>query len=370
MANLTIEETELAESASRFWWLYLVTGVLWLWVTLIILSLDIDTVYAVSILFGRRDRAGINEFFAIGVSTRGWKIVHGALGVVFIAGIVAFFRPQGTFVALAAIVARVLLFKGIFDIVLALTSHPAHLWWVGLIVGVVEILLAFWAAGYFRGSAILLVVAWVAALTLLRGITEIVLAFRLRQLRLLRPATAWARKGDRRRAELRPDEPERRPHPACLGSRRRTLAGDALVVVCVVLSTAALLAVAWSTRAIITWVLAAGFLAFSIDPPRRNASPQGGRPRLDRAGDGGHRARPLRHRPDRHPGRRRRANALLDAVPEYAERLEDSGLIESTRRTRSRPPRTPPSRSPTSSAASARSWARSGRSRAARSPGS
>lgn len=184
MAHLTIEETELAESASRFWWLYLITGVLWLWVTLIILSLDIDTVYAVAILFGFvAIGAGINEFFAIGVSTRGWKIVHGVLGVVFIAaGIVAFFRPQGTFVALAAIVAWVLLFKGIFDIVLALISHPAHLWWVGLIVGVVEILLAFWAAGYFRGSAILLV-AWVAALTLLRGITEIVMAFRLRQLK-------------------------------------------------------------------------------------------------------------------------------------------------------------------------------------------
>ena len=40
--------------------------------TLIILSLDIDTVYAVSILFGFvAIGAGINEFFAIGVSTRG-----------------------------------------------------------------------------------------------------------------------------------------------------------------------------------------------------------------------------------------------------------------------------------------------------------
>ncbi|MET0761763.1 MAG: DUF308 domain-containing protein [Thermoleophilaceae bacterium] len=184
MPYLDIEEAELAESASRMWWLYLITGILWLWVTLIILSLDIDTVYAIAILFGFvAIGAGINEFFAIGVSTRGWKIVHGILGVVFIAaGIVAFFRPQGTFVALAAIVAWVLLFKGIFDIILALVSHPAHLWWVGLIVGTVEILLAFWAAGYFRGSAILLV-AWVAALTLLRGITEIVLAFRLRHLK-------------------------------------------------------------------------------------------------------------------------------------------------------------------------------------------
>jgi uncharacterized membrane protein HdeD (DUF308 family) len=192
VADLTLEETELAESASRFWWLYLLTGVLWLWVTLIILSLDIDTVYAIAILFGFvAIGAGLNEFFAMPASTTGWKIAHCILGVIFIAaGIVAFFRPQGTFVALAAIVAWVLLFKGIFDIVLAFITHPAHLWWVGLIVGIVEILLAFWAAGYFRGSAIILV-AWVAALTLLRGITEIVMAFRLRKLRkAFEPATA------------------------------------------------------------------------------------------------------------------------------------------------------------------------------------
>jgi uncharacterized membrane protein HdeD (DUF308 family) len=183
VVDLRIEEEELAESASRFWWLYLITGILWLWVTLIILRLNLDTVYAISILFGFvAIGAGINEFLGMGASSRGWRIVHAVLGVLFIvAGIVAFFRPQGTFVALASIVAWVLLFKGIFDIVLALMVHPAHLWWVGLIVGVVEILLAFWAAGYFRGSALVLVV-WVAALTLTRGVTEIILAFRLRHL--------------------------------------------------------------------------------------------------------------------------------------------------------------------------------------------
>jgi uncharacterized membrane protein HdeD (DUF308 family) len=184
LQDLRLDENELAESASRFWWLYLVTGILWLWVTLIILRLNLDTVYAISILFGFvAIGAGINEFLGMGVSTTGWKIVHAVLGVIFIAaGIVAFFQPQGTFVALASIVAWVLLFKGIFDIILAFMVHPAHLWWVGLIVGTIEIALAFWAAGYFRGSALLLVV-WVAALTLMRGITEIVLAFRLRKLK-------------------------------------------------------------------------------------------------------------------------------------------------------------------------------------------
>ena len=119
--------------------------------------------------------------------------------------------------------------------------------------------------------------------------------------------------------------------PAGLPSRRRTLAGDALVVVCVVLATAALLAVAWSTRAIITWVLAAGFLAFSIDPlaqtlRRRAKVGRGGSIALAMAVIGLVLfAMGLIVIPAVVDG----ANALLDAVPEYAERLEDSGLVES-----------------------------------------
>lgn len=185
MADLRLEETELAEGASRIWWLFLLTGILWLWVSLIVLRLNLESVTAIAVLFGFvAIGAGLNEFFAVPASTTGWKIAHGILGVLFIAaGIVAFFEPAGTFVALASLVAWVLLFKGILDITIAIVTHEVvPLWWIGLIVGVAEVLLAFWAAGYFRGSAFLLV-AWVAALALLRGITEIVTAFRLRALK-------------------------------------------------------------------------------------------------------------------------------------------------------------------------------------------
>ena len=44
-----------------------------------------------------------------------------------------------------------------------------------------ELALGFWAAGYWGRNAILLV-AWVAALAVIRGVTNIVLAFRLREL--------------------------------------------------------------------------------------------------------------------------------------------------------------------------------------------
>jgi uncharacterized membrane protein HdeD (DUF308 family) len=51
-----------------------------------------------------------------------------------------------------------------------------------LIVGLVEILLAFWVAGSFRNKVILLV-AYVGIIALSRGITEIFLAFKLKGLR-------------------------------------------------------------------------------------------------------------------------------------------------------------------------------------------
>ena len=114
-------------------------------------------------------------------------------------------------------------------------------------------------------------------------------------------------------------------------SRRRRLAGDALVIVGVVLATAAFLAAVWLTRAIIVWVLAAGFLAFSIDPIAQALR------RKAKVGKGSSIALAMAVIglvlfamgliviPAVVDG----ANALLDAVPEYAERLEDSGFVES-----------------------------------------
>ena len=184
MRPLELEEADFAESASRVWWVFLITGIAWLWVALIVLRLDATSVTAIAVLFGIvAIGLGITEFIAMAGSTTGWKIVRAVLGVLFIAaGIVAFFEPAGTFIALASLFAWVVLFKGIFDVTIALVGPKVGLWWLILILGIAEILLAFWAAGYFRGSALLLV-AWIAAFALVRGFMEIFTAFRLRELK-------------------------------------------------------------------------------------------------------------------------------------------------------------------------------------------
>ncbi|HEY4620236.1 MAG TPA: DUF308 domain-containing protein [Gaiellaceae bacterium] len=179
------EEREVAREAARWWWVFLLTGIAWLVFSLVIFRFDITSAATVAILFGVvAIIAGVNEFMAMGVSTTGWKIVHGILGVIFvIVGIFAFIEPGSTFEALAAVIGFFFLFKGIFDIVVAIaTKGEFDLWWLQLVAGIIEIGLAFWVAGSFREKAILLLV-YVGIVCLSKGITELILAFKLRSLK-------------------------------------------------------------------------------------------------------------------------------------------------------------------------------------------
>ena len=182
MSTFDLEEREAVAELGRAWWVFLMTGILWLLVAIIILRFDYTSVSAISILFGIvAIFAGVNEFFMLAASARWWKVLHGLLGVLFIVvGIVAFVHPGNTFAALAAVMSFFLIFKGFFDIMVSIaTKDEIHVWWVQLVAGIVEVLIGFWAAGYWGRSAILLVI-WVGVIALMRGITEIVFAFKLR----------------------------------------------------------------------------------------------------------------------------------------------------------------------------------------------
>jgi uncharacterized membrane protein HdeD (DUF308 family) len=181
---MMFQEREVLEEATGRWWIFLLTGIAWLVFAVIVFQWNYTTVYAVSWLFGFVALfAGFNEFFQITVSTSGWKIVHGILGVLFIiAALWAFVHPHNAFATIAALIALFVLIKGIFDVTVAfITKDEFELWWLQLIVGILEILLAFWVAGSFRNKVILLV-AYVGIIALSRGITELFLAFKLRGL--------------------------------------------------------------------------------------------------------------------------------------------------------------------------------------------
>jgi len=180
---------ERAEGGSSLWWVLLVTGALWLLFALLVFSFDYRTVTAISILLGTvLMAAALLEAVAAAGSRGWWRLAHVGLAIAFaVIGTVAYIHPEHTFKALASVFAFYLLLRGTFDVVVALLARPVELWWVGLVAGVVQILLAFWAAGNFGNKAFLLVV-WVGASALTHGVLEIVTAFRMRQGPPLRPA--------------------------------------------------------------------------------------------------------------------------------------------------------------------------------------
>ena len=57
-----------------------------------------------------------------------------------------------------------------------------HLWWVGLVAGIFEVLIGFWAIGY-PGRSVYLLIIWVAVMALMHGINQIVTAFELKRVR-------------------------------------------------------------------------------------------------------------------------------------------------------------------------------------------
>jgi len=164
------------------WWIPLVTGVAWLVVSVLIFRFDYSTVAAVAVLFGIVAIASsLNEVMLAAISTTGWRIAHLLFAALtFAVGIISFIHPGDTFVALAALVSFYLVFRGSFDLVQAFSlSRYLPGWWLLLITGIAELLIGFWAAGSWDLSVVVLV-AWVGATALMRGLTEIVAAFQLR----------------------------------------------------------------------------------------------------------------------------------------------------------------------------------------------
>jgi uncharacterized membrane protein HdeD (DUF308 family) len=190
MLSIGAAERSLGRALLPPWWLFLITGIGWMLLALILLRFDYATVSAISILFGVvAIAAGVLEIGVMLLAAGWWKLLHGVLALIFIvAGIVAFIHPGDTFAALAAVFSFFLIFAGTFDIIESISiRHEIEVWWLQLIGGILELALGLWAAGYYGRSAILLV-AWVAAFAVIRGVRDIVLAFRVHDIQHAAPA--------------------------------------------------------------------------------------------------------------------------------------------------------------------------------------
>jgi uncharacterized membrane protein HdeD (DUF308 family) len=132
---------------TRAWWLFLILGILWILFGMFVLSYNVGSLLALAI-------------FA---------------GVTFIVW------PGRTLLVLSVVLAWFLVFKGIVDIIAAFSNHGRPWWWVMLILGILELLLGIWAAGY-PGRSLIVFVNLVGIYAIFYGFTEVFAGFELRGL--------------------------------------------------------------------------------------------------------------------------------------------------------------------------------------------
>jgi uncharacterized membrane protein HdeD (DUF308 family) len=170
----------MGREVTRRWWLFILSGVLWLIYAFVVLSASVNTVWAVAVLFGIGFIVGGAIELSLAAFAESWKWLHVLFGVIsIVAGVVALVWPGQTFLVLAAITGWFLLFDGMVNVVASVVSRSVNdLWWLGLILGIAEILIGFWAVGYI-GRSIALLVVFVAAAALARGISSLVTGFTL-----------------------------------------------------------------------------------------------------------------------------------------------------------------------------------------------
>ncbi len=175
---------EVVGEVSKFWWIWLVAGVLWIMFSIIILQFDATSAATVGIIFGVMILVAGIQYIVVGTKVEGWNWLWYAFGVfLIIGGAIALVYPLRTFVSIANILGFLFALLGIIWIVEAfLTKDGNEFWWMSLVAGILMVVLAFWLGGQFflAKAETLLVFAGIWAL--MRGIVDIVTAFQVKKL--------------------------------------------------------------------------------------------------------------------------------------------------------------------------------------------
>jgi uncharacterized membrane protein HdeD (DUF308 family) len=172
-------------SVGRLWWLWLVTGVAWILIALVVLQFDAASVTTVGVLIGIMFLLSGFQQFVVAALAPGLKWLWIIFGVLFIvAGIIALISPENTFAAIADILGFLFLLVGVFWVIQAFVDRDVNeLWWLGLISGVLMIILAFWTGGQFFITKAYVLLVFAGIWALMHGVTDIVKAFQIRKLR-------------------------------------------------------------------------------------------------------------------------------------------------------------------------------------------
>jgi uncharacterized membrane protein HdeD (DUF308 family) len=172
----------------NLWWLWVLTGVAWVVVALVVLQFDQASITTVGVLIGIMFlSAGLQNLMFGSLAGGAMKWILWIFGILFlIAGVISLIHPKNTFAGVADILGFLFLVVGVFWLIQAIAERDTNdLWWFGLIAGIALIIMAFWTSGQFfiHKQYILLVFAGIWAL--FHGVGDIIRGFQIRRLKTL-----------------------------------------------------------------------------------------------------------------------------------------------------------------------------------------
>jgi uncharacterized membrane protein HdeD (DUF308 family) len=178
-----------ASELTGYWWAWLLAGIAWVVISLVILQFNDASITTVGVLIGLLFALASAQTLAIaavpdsaGVPT-GARWVAGLFSLLFaISAVICFVNPADTFAGLADILGFLFLVVGIWWMTRAFLERAINpAWWLTLISGILMTILAFWTSGqlFIEKAYVLLVFAGIWAL--MEGTVDIVRAFEIRQ---------------------------------------------------------------------------------------------------------------------------------------------------------------------------------------------
>lgn len=176
-------ERQIAETYGRTWGLLVISGFLWLLLGFMLLSYRVTsisiTVVFIAVVFWM---GAVSLFVVSDLTSGGWRVlaIIGAVAAIG-AGIGALVWPGPTILVVSIFVAWYLLFRGIFDVVIALSITNCKGWWLILLAGIVSIALGAWAIGN-PDRSVLLLVTILGIYAVLHGVAELIAGFQLHAL--------------------------------------------------------------------------------------------------------------------------------------------------------------------------------------------
>jgi uncharacterized membrane protein HdeD (DUF308 family) len=168
--------------ATDNWWWFIVAGVIWLLIAVLVLRFEKESLTTVGVLMGVVFLISAFEEFVIAYVRESWRWAHILLAIAFVAGgIWCFVEPIEAFWALAAVFGLLLILRGSMDIIASTMAKDVNpVWGLGLLTGILEILLGFWASQQYFPARATLVLIWVGFYAIFRGIASIVIGFEVR----------------------------------------------------------------------------------------------------------------------------------------------------------------------------------------------